>query len=123
MMDDTIAKISSENLTRLRTIGDEAYRTPRTVSVLSKFFAQRKKVLLGIELKCQGVRCIALVAAALSIAPPQSAKRIKVSADHEHRRTARAWLLLFLLSLFTFPLLKFTFHALLELLALVVADQ
>ena len=78
---------------------------------------------LSVDLESQGVRRIALVAAAPAIAPPQGAERIDVRADHEPPRTASTRLLLLLLLLFTLPLLKLTFHALFGLFALVVDDQ
>jgi hypothetical protein len=123
MMHDAVAKIGGENFTRLRAVGDETDRTPWPVGVRAQLLLQREQVGLRVHFKGQGIYCVALVAAALAIVPPQRSEGIDVRADHRPPRTARAKLLLFLLSLFTLPSLKLTFHALFELLALVVDDQ
>jgi hypothetical protein len=64
-----------------------------------------------------------LVAAAVTILPPQRAERIGVRADHEPPRTARTKLLLFLLFAFTLPSLKLTFQAFAGFPAFDVEDQ
>ncbi len=82
-----------------------------------------KQLGLGIHLEGQRVKGVPLVAAAVAILPPQRAERVELRADHEPPRTARTWKVLLLLSLFTLPLLKLTFHAFDGLLALDVDDQ
>jgi hypothetical protein len=82
-----------------------------------------QQIGLRIEFKPQRVDGVALVAAALVIVPPQGLEGKNVGADHRPPRTARTRLSLLLLSLFTLPLLKLTFHALFGLLALEVDDQ
>ena len=89
----------------------------------AQLLLERKQVGLGIHLEGQGVQGVPLLAAAAPVLPPERAEGIEVRADHEPPRTARTWLLLLLLFAFTLPLLKFTFHALFGLLALVVDDQ
>ena len=89
----------------------------------AQFLLQREQMRLGVHLKGQRVRGCTLIAAALAIVLPQRAKGIEVRADHEPPRTAITKLLFVLLSLFTLPLLKLTFHALFGLLALEVEDQ
>jgi len=77
----------------------------------AQFLLERQQVRLRIDLEGQGVRSSALVAAALTIGPPQGTEGIEVRADHEPPRTTRTWLVLLLLLALTLPLLKFTFHA------------
>ena len=84
---------------------------------------QRQQIRFRVEFKPEGVDGIALVAAALAILPPQGLEGKNVGTDHRPPRTARTRLVLFLLLLFTLPLLKLAFHALFGLLALDVDDQ
>jgi hypothetical protein len=95
--------------------------------VLTKLALELEESGLGVDLEGKRVRRAALVSAAGVVLPPEVFEGIEVGAgvraDHEPVRTARTWLLLVLLSLLTLPLLKFTFHALSGLLALVDADQ
>jgi len=84
---------------------------------------QRQQMRLGVDLERQGIEGVALIAAALTIVPPQRREGIQVRADHQPPRTARTRSELFLSSLFTLPSLKLTFHAFDGLSALVVDDQ
>ena len=122
-MHDPVAEVRGEDLARLGAGGDEEDRSSWPVAVAAKLLLEREQAGLGVHLEGERIKGVPLVAAAVAVVPPQRAERVEIRADHEPPRTARTWLSLFLSSLFTLPLLKFTFHALSELLALVVDDQ
>jgi hypothetical protein len=79
MVHDAITEIGGENLARLRAVGDETDRTPWCVGLTAQLFLQRKQICLRVRFKGQGIYCIALIAAALAIMPPQSTERIKIA--------------------------------------------
>ena len=66
------------------------------------------------------VSCVSRVSRLSRFSRPS---RLSIRIRMHAHRARQAWLLLVLLSLFTLPLLKFTFHALVGLSAFVVADQ
>jgi len=123
VVDDPVAEVRREDLARLRAAGDEADRGSRAVAVGAELLLEREQVRFGVRLEGERIARVPLVAAAAAVLPPQLAERIEIRADHEPPRTARAKLVLLLLSLFTFPSLKFTFHAFVGLFALVLDDQ
>ena len=120
---DAVAEIRREHFARLRSVGDEAHRTPWAVGARAQFALQCKQPGLRVEFEGERVGGVALVAPATPVKAPERRERKNVRADHRPLRTARAWLLLFLLSLSTLPLLKLTFHALFGLLANELEDQ
>src|SRR5205823_3923675 len=127
VMDHSVAEVGGEDLSRLCAVRHEADRSPGSVGVLTKLALKLEEPRLSVDLEGEGVHGVSLVAAAGVVLPPEAFEGIEVGAgvraDHEPVRTARTWLLLVLLLLFTLPLLKFTFHALSGLLAFVDADQ
>ena len=123
MVHHAVTKIGGKDFARFWPRSDKADRSAWPVSMAAEFLLQPKEISLSIHFKRQGIYRIALVPAALPIVPPQGAEGIDVRADHRQPRTARTCLSLSLLSLFTLPLLKLTFHALSGLVALEVDDQ
>src|SRR5438309_8560862 len=123
VVDHAIPEVRGKHLARLGTIGHKTDRRARAVAVVAEVPLECQQLRLGVDLNGQSTERVPFVAAAYPVLPPQRTERIQVTADHEPPRTARTKLALFLLSLFTLPLLKFTFHAFAVLAALVVASQ
>jgi hypothetical protein len=123
VVDDPVAEVRREDLARLWAAGDEADRGSRAVALGAELLLEREQVRFGVRLEGERIARVPLVAAAAAVLPPQLAERIEVRADHEPPRTAWTTLLLLLSFAFTFPLLKFTFHAFVGLFALVLDDQ
>ena len=122
MMYDPVSEIRSEDLSQLRLLEHKADRTGGSVGLPFKFLLEFCEVFLQVIFKPEGIQGISLVPPANEILPVNIYKR-KDGSHHAPPRTHQRKLLLDLSSLFTSPLLKFTSHALLVLLALVVADQ
>jgi hypothetical protein len=100
----------------------KADRTGWGVGLPLKLLVEPHEVFLQVILKPEGIEGISLVPPALQILPVDILKR-KDRGHHAPPRTHHTKRVLVLSLMSTSPLLRFTFHALVALLALVVADQ
>ena len=93
--------------------------------MLPQLALEPEQIRLGVDLEGERVVRAPLAPAAGPVLPPQRREGVRIAQGRrqEPPRTARTWLLFVLSLLFTFPLLKFTFHAFVGLVAYVDADQ
>ena len=89
VVNNPIPEVSREDLAWLGALRDEADGSPRLVGVLPQLALEHDQVRLRIDLEGKGIQCVPLVAAAVSVLPPQLTELVEVRADHEPPRTAR----------------------------------
>lgn len=89
MVHDPVAEVGGEDLARLGTARDETDGAARAVGVLAQLLLKHEQLGLGVHFERQGTLGVPLVAAAVTILPPQRAEGVEVRADHEPPRTAR----------------------------------
>ncbi len=85
----TVAKVGGEDLAGLPPLGHEADRTARPVGLRAQLSLQIEQRGLGIDLECEGVQSVPLVAAAGTVLASEVLDGVEVGG-HGHSAFRRS---------------------------------